>query len=49
MEDGRAEIAAAAAKTPEDRVMYGTRADLKNDFLARAVAAKVRLYGPPKI
>jgi len=49
MEDGRAEIAAAAAKTPEDRVMYGTRADLKNDFLARAVAAKVRLYGPPRI
>lgn len=23
--------------------------DLKNDFLARAVAAKVNLYGPPKM
>ncbi|HET6463552.1 MAG TPA: DUF1254 domain-containing protein [Candidatus Krumholzibacteria bacterium] len=48
MADARSEIAEAAAKTPEDRVMYGTRADLKNDFLARAVAAGVRLYGPPK-
>lgn len=49
MADARKEIAEAAAKTPQDRVMYGTRADLKNDFLARAVAARVRLYGPPKI
>lgn len=48
MTDARNEIAKAAAKTPEDRVMYGTRADLKNDFLARAVAARVRLYGPPR-
>ncbi len=48
MADARKEIADAVAKTPEDRVMYGTRADLKNDFLARAVAARVRLYGPPK-
>jgi hypothetical protein len=48
MADARNEIARAAAKTPEDRVMYGTRADLKNDFLARAVAARVRLYGPPQ-
>jgi hypothetical protein len=46
--DARTEIAEAVAKTPENRVMYGTRADLKNDFLARAVAARVRLYGPPK-
>jgi len=46
MSDGRAEIAAAAAKTPEAGLKYGSRADLKNDFLARAVAAHVRLYGP---
>jgi hypothetical protein len=49
MADARSEIDAAAAKTPADQAKYGTRADLKNDFLARAVAAKVRLYGPPKI
>ncbi len=48
MADARAEIAAAVNKTPEDRVQYGTRADLKNDFLARAVAARVNIYGPPK-
>jgi hypothetical protein len=48
MADARAEIAAAVAKTPEAQAMYGTRADLKNDFLARAVAARIRLYGPSK-
>jgi hypothetical protein len=46
MADARAEIDAAVAKTPEAQARYGTRADLKNDFLARAVAARIRLYGP---
>lgn len=45
--DAQAKLAATVASTPEDSVRYGSRADLKNDFLARAVAAKVRLYGPP--
>ncbi|HET6347976.1 MAG TPA: DUF1254 domain-containing protein [Candidatus Krumholzibacteria bacterium] len=46
MADGRAAIDSVAARTPEEQVMYGTRADLKNDYMARAVAAKLRLYGP---
>jgi hypothetical protein len=49
MADARAEIASAVAKTPEAHARYGTRADLKNDFLARAVAARINLYGPPKM
>ena len=46
MKDGREEIAAAVAKTAEGQAKYGSRADLKNDFLARAVAAQIRIYGP---
>jgi hypothetical protein len=46
MRDGRAEIEAAAGKTPAAKLEYGSRADLKNDFLARAVAAHAALYGP---
>ena len=46
MKDGRAEIEAGVEKTPANRLEYGSRADLKNDFLARAVAARVSLYGP---
>jgi hypothetical protein len=49
MQDGREAIADEVAKTPESNAKYGTRADLKNDYLARAVAAKIRLYGPPKM
>jgi hypothetical protein len=47
MASARARIVAAVEQTPEGAAKYGSRADLKNDFLARAVAARTRLYGPP--
>jgi hypothetical protein len=46
--DARAEISEAAAKTSKGSARYGTRAQLEQDFLARAVAAKSRLYGPAR-
>jgi len=49
MADGKTELAVAVAGTPEDKAVYGSRGDLKNDYLARAVAAKIQLYGPPKM
>ena len=45
--DAKAAIDSAVANTPESAARYGTRAQLDNDYLARAVAARVRLYGPP--
>jgi hypothetical protein len=47
MASARAKIAAAVEQTPDSAATYGPRTDLKNDFLARAAAAKIRLYGPP--
>ena len=49
MADARAEIASEISNTPEGAAQYGTRAQLKNNFLARAAAAKIRLYGPPRL
>jgi hypothetical protein len=46
MSDARVTLAAAIANTPEGSARYGTRAHLENDYLARAAAAKIRLYGP---
>jgi hypothetical protein len=46
MNDARATIAQAIANTPEGAAGYGSREQLKNDYLARAVAAKAGLYGP---
>ena len=46
MTSAKAAIAEAAARTPEDALQYGSRAELENDYLARAVAATVDLYGP---
>ena len=43
---GIAEGKAAIDQAPADTGRYGTRAELKNDYLARAVAAKTHLYGP---
>lgn len=45
--EAQKKIADEAANTTPDRARYGTRAELENDYLARAVAAKVDLYGPP--
>ncbi len=45
---GIAEAKSAIAQAPADAARYGTRAELKNDFLARAVAARNHLYGPPQ-
>ncbi|HEX6791411.1 MAG TPA: DUF1254 domain-containing protein [Candidatus Krumholzibacteria bacterium] len=45
---GIAEAKSAIEQAPTDTARYGTRAELKNDFLARAVAAKTHLYGPPQ-
>jgi hypothetical protein len=47
--DARDDLALEVAATPEPAAKYGTRAQLENDYMARAVAAKVRLYGPPKL
>jgi hypothetical protein len=46
MTDARATIAAEIANTPANAAKYGSREQLRNDYLARAVAAKSRLYGP---
>lgn len=43
---GIADAQRAIAQAPPERAKYGPRTELKNDFLARAVAAKVHLYGP---
>jgi hypothetical protein len=45
MSDARATIAEAIANTPAGAARYGSREQLKNDFLARAAAAKIHLYG----
>ena len=45
--NAKAAIDGAASGTTDATARYGSRAQLENDFLARAVAAKVRLYGPP--
>ena len=47
MADGEAAITAAAPKAKRAD-LFGTRASLKNDYLKRAVAAKVNLYGNSK-
>jgi hypothetical protein len=47
MNDARATIAGEIANTAPGAAKYGTREELKNDYLARAVAAKINLYGPP--
>ncbi len=44
--DAKGEIDAAVAATPEGAARYGSRAGLKNDFMARAVAARIHIYGP---
>ena len=47
MVDGEAAIAAAVPKAKRAD-LFGTRAFLKNDYLKRAVAAKLNLYGNSK-
>lgn len=44
--DAQAAIEDAVANTPSGTARYGSRADLKNDFLARAVAARIHIYEP---
>lgn len=46
MNEARAAIAGEIANTPADAAKYGSREQLRNNYLARAVAAKIRLYGP---
>ena len=46
MNDARATIAGEIANTPANAAKYGSREELRNDYLARAVAAKIHLYGP---
>ncbi|MFD0571574.1 DUF1254 domain-containing protein [Kitasatospora gansuensis] len=45
--DGRAELERAAAGTVGSTGLFGTRAELGEDFLARAVGAHMGLYGLP--
>jgi hypothetical protein len=49
MDDGRTEIAHAAAKTQNDQAKYGTRADLKNDFSRAPSPRAFNSTGRPKI
>ena len=45
MADGKAEMDSAASKVTSSLGLFGTRAFMKNDYLKRAVAAEIGLYG----
>lgn len=47
IEDGRAELERAAAEATGSTGLFGTRAELGDDYLRRAVGAKTGLYGLP--
>jgi hypothetical protein len=48
MTEARARLQAAAAVTVDSRGLFGTRAELGEDYLKRSVAADLGLYGLPQ-